>query len=162
MNCFSFSLHFFLCRKFSNWNITLCFQSVFGSIKNYFAGGKNDLPPVVKRSNDTDKAGVPKSRSELSQILENQRELPSPEAGEHPTLRFRSESIPTSKEVDEILDRNLDEMGSALSRLKMLGVGLKDELDTQSDLIGRVSQKTEDAGFRIEKQNKEMNRILKK
>jgi synaptosomal-associated protein 29 len=138
-------------------------KSVFGSIKNYFAGGKPDDRPR-STSSETDKPTVTKSRSELSQILENHGDGGnfSSDPTDHPTMRFRSESIPTSRDVDKILDQNLEEMGSAISRLKNLGLGLQGELDSQSDLLDRVANKTDNAVFNMDKQNKEMNRILKK
>ncbi|CAG7636643.1 unnamed protein product, partial [Allacma fusca] len=137
-------------------------KSVFGSIKNYFAGGKPDDRP--RTASETDKPTVTKSRSELSQILENHSEGGnfSSDVADHPTMRFRSESIPTSRDVDKILDQNLEEMGSAITRLKSLGLGLQGELDSQTDLLDRVANKTDNAVFNMDKQNKEMNRILKK
>jgi len=133
-------------------------KSVFGSIKNYFAGGKNDPPKVLSTPEEKEKT-VPKSRSDLSQILES-RQGPSADLSDHPVMRLRSESNPSSKEVDAILDKNLEEMGSALSRLKGLGLGLQDEIESQNDLLVRVGQKTEDADWRIKRQNKEMTKIL--
>ena len=53
-------------------------------------------------------------------------------------------------------------MSSALSRLKGLGIGLQDELDQQNALIDRLDDKASKAGWKLDKQNKDMNKILKK
>jgi hypothetical protein len=64
--------------------------------------------------------------------------------------------------VNKILDRNLDEMYSSLSRLKGLAQGLGEEIDTQNEIIDRLNDKTDKAEFTILRQNKDMNKILKK
>ena len=64
--------------------------------------------------------------------------------------------------VDEQLDRNLDDMASSLARLKGLAQGLNTELDEHNDILGRVADKTDVVGFKVDKQNKDMGKILKK
>ena len=68
----------------------------------------------------------------------------------------------TDLSVDEALDRNLDDMASGLARLKGLAEGLNSELSEHNDILDRVTDKTEVVGFKVDKQNKEMNKILKK
>lgn len=53
-------------------------------------------------------------------------------------------------------------MYGQISKLKGLATDLSGEIDTQNDLIGNITDKTEIAGITIEKQNKDMKRILKK
>jgi len=68
----------------------------------------------------------------------------------------------TPGSVDEALDRNLDDMASGLARLKGLAQGLNSELSEHNQILDRVSDKTEVVGFKVEKQNKDMTKILKK
>ena len=67
-----------------------------------------------------------------------------------------------SDAVDEQLDRNLDDMATSLARLKGLAQGLNTELDEHNDILERVTDKADVVGFKVDKQNKEMNKILKK
>uniref|UniRef100_A0A182K9S1 t-SNARE coiled-coil homology domain-containing protein n=1 Tax=Anopheles christyi TaxID=43041 RepID=A0A182K9S1_9DIPT len=60
------------------------------------------------------------------------------------------------------LDQNLDEMRGNLSRLKNLALDLNQEIDSQNDLIDDISDRVEDVDVKIGKQNKDMNRLLRK
>jgi synaptosomal-associated protein 29 len=60
------------------------------------------------------------------------------------------------------LDRNLEEMCDSLSRLKGLAVDLNLEIDSQNDLIDDISDQVENVDVKIQKQNKEMFKILGK
>ncbi|CAL8129739.1 unnamed protein product [Orchesella dallaii] len=136
-------------------------KSVFGSIRNYFSSSSKPETTAIKTSASTselDNQSTP--RSKLADILENSAEPPRDTL--HPTERLRSEVVHETKEVDDLLDRNLDMMGSSLSRLKMLGLGLQDEMEEQNELVDRISRKTEDVDFKMTQQTKDMNRILKK
>lgn len=53
-------------------------------------------------------------------------------------------------------------MSLSLSRLKGLAQGLGTELDDQNSLIDRLQDSTEKADWRIGRQNKDMERLLKK
>ena len=64
--------------------------------------------------------------------------------------------------MNQVLDRNLDDMCSSLSRLKGLAQDLGEEIDTQNELLDHLNDKTDKADFNIMRQNKEMSRILKK
>jgi hypothetical protein len=79
----------------------------------------------------------------------------------HPGLRMRGlEEEPGS--VDDILDRNLEEMSLGLSRLKGLANNLNTELDEHNAILDRLDHKTGSTHIRIEKQNKDMSKLLKK
>lgn len=67
-----------------------------------------------------------------------------------------------SKNISAMLDANLQEMATSISRLKGLATDLSQEIDTQNDLIDNISNKTEKADINIQRQNKDMQRILKK
>ena len=64
--------------------------------------------------------------------------------------------------VDDVLDRNLDEMAMGLSRLKGLALDLNAELDEHDDILIRLDDKASRTGVKVDKQNKDMSKILKK
>jgi synaptosomal-associated protein 29 len=64
--------------------------------------------------------------------------------------------------VNKVIDRNLEDMCFSLSRLKGLAEGLGEEIDTQNEVLDRLNDKTDKADFTILRQNKEMNKLLKK
>ena len=83
----------------------------------------------------------------------------------HPALKSRGlvendSGKPAS--VDDILDNNLDEMAMGLSRLKGLALDLNAELDEHDDILIRLDDKASRTGIKVEKQNKDMSKILNK
>jgi len=140
-------------------------RSVFGAVRNYF-GGRSTAPPPpaitgpMKPDLQQGSARVPvvSSASTLQQQQQSQRYQET-----HPGLRNKPgfvQAPPAS--VDDALDRNLDDMAAGLSRLKGLAQGLNSELNEHNDLLDRVNDKSEGVGFKVEKQNKAMEKILKK
>lgn len=150
-------------------------KSVFGSLKNYFSGRGDPKPASSDPGNAASGSGYSAAASQkLTQAMEAKSETTGP----HPGLRIRGLSdeddvpdlrSPTSSnplqsrynQINEILDQNIDEVGSSLSRLKGLAVGLGEEIESQNDLIGRIHDKTDRADVTIQRQNREMKRILK-
>ncbi|CAN7984894.1 unnamed protein product [Ixodes hexagonus] len=65
-------------------------------------------------------------------------------------------------EVEQKLDSNLAELDSGLGRLKCLAKGLGKELDDQTELLDRLTDKTDQAEGTIVHQNSQIRRILKK
>ena len=53
-------------------------------------------------------------------------------------------------------------MCTSLTRLKGLAEGLGDEIDAQNEVLDRLNDKTDKADFSIIRQNKDMNKLLKK
>jgi synaptosomal-associated protein 29 len=64
--------------------------------------------------------------------------------------------------VNKIIDRNLEDMCTSLVRLKGLAEGLGEEIDSQNEMLDRVTDKTDKADFSIMRQNKDMSKLLKK
>jgi len=64
--------------------------------------------------------------------------------------------------VNKIIDRNLEDMCTSLTRLKGLAEGLGDEIDSQNEILDRLNDKTDKADFSIIRQNKDMNKLLRK
>lgn len=90
----------------------------------------------------------------------------------HPSTRLHGTSYNSSqsqmqstggsKDFSTRLDANLQEMYSNISRLKGLASDLSYEIDSQNDLIDNITNKTETADMMIGRQNKDMQRLLKK
>ena len=82
----------------------------------------------------------------------------------HPALRTRGlvEKQNAAGSVNEVLDKNLDEMAMGLSRLKGLALDLNAELDEHDDILNRLDDKSAHAGIKVTKQNKDMSKLLKK
>ena len=64
--------------------------------------------------------------------------------------------------MNKIIDRNLEDMCTSLTRLKGLAEGLGDEIDSQNEILDRLNDKTDKADFSIIRQNKDMNKLLRK
>jgi hypothetical protein len=76
------------------------------------------------------------------------------------TLSQRNTS--SGQNVQRVIDRNLEDMCSSLSHLRGLAEVLGEEIDSQNDMLDRLNDKTDKADFTIQKQNKEINKLLKK
>lgn len=136
-------------------------KSVFGGLKNYLSGQKNMEPPQA-----SSKAN---SSAKINEIPN--KEKPSYET--HPVSRLRSDehaggygygqqTTSKSSSFNEQLDRNLDDMGSSLSRLKGLAIDLNQDIEEQNDLIDNITYKVEDVDLKIGRQNRDMNKLLGK
>jgi len=149
-------------------------KSVFGSIRNYFSGGTRDASkvPASQSSSSLDKeegggttdGSGAESKNKLARILETAGSESSSSSMAHPVERLRANDFnpPSSRDVNDILDQNLEDIGVSLTRLKGLGLDLNKEIVDQNEMLERIRDKTEDADFKIQRQNKDMNRILKK
>lgn len=137
-------------------------------MKNYFS--KPSEP--IKNSSEGSllKSGSSSSSSSnLSKVLEqssSQFDRDSPSQQQHPALRIKGLDNdfghkPLSN-VDEQLEQDLGDMSLSLSRLKGLAQGLSTELDDQNVLIDRLQTGADKADWRIQRQNKDMERLLKK
>lgn len=86
----------------------------------------------------------------------------------HPATRLRQldynnqQQNGGAQDFSAKLDANLQEMCSNISRLKGLASEMSGEIDSQNDLIGNIIDKTDRADLTIQKQSKDMNRLLKK
>ena len=132
-------------------------KSIFGGIRNYFAGG-----PTTQASTSAPRPPPSATASSLDYPL------PQASVSSHPGMRIRgldvaheSSSSATSA-VDAILDRNLDEMSMGLGRLKGLAENLNRELEEHNEIIDRLDDKTSSTNLRVERQNRDMNKLLKK
>ena len=139
-------------------------RSVFGSIKNYFSGhsttaSTNSNAAPASSTNRMPGSGQP---GQASYNDFNNRVSQSHNNISGMTQQQQQQRGGFSSAVDEQLDRNLDDMASSLARLKGMAQGLNTELDDHNQILDRVADKTDIVGFKVDKQNKEMNKILKK
>ncbi|VVC28758.1 Target SNARE coiled-coil homology domain [Cinara cedri] len=141
-------------------------KSIFGSFKNMLSG-KSNLPPRNSTS-DIESIGPPLinevRKSTLSETL-SQANSNLNSMDQHPGLRIRGlvdneSTSPTN--TQSTLDNNLDEILGSMARLKGLALGLGEEIDSQNDLVESILNKTDKADINMERQNKEINRLLKK
>jgi len=132
-------------------------KSVFGGLKNYLSGQKNMEPPQARSSSS-------------AKVNENQnKEKPSYET--HPVSRLRSDDFggygygqqtTKSSSFNEQLDKNLDDMGDSLSRLKGLAIDLHQDIEEQNGLIDNITYKVDNVDLKIGRQNRDMNKLLGK
>ncbi|XP_030747436.1 synaptosomal-associated protein 29 [Sitophilus oryzae] len=139
-------------------------KSVFSSLKNYMSGRNDKSPTTSSSTPSTVKESV--SNTNLQEKLQTYDRF-----NEHPSTRLRGSDYNAlqtqsyssgSKDFSAKLDANLQEMCSNISRLKGLASELGEEIDSQNDLIENITNKTEQADLSIQKQNKDMTRILRK
>ncbi|KAI8916044.1 hypothetical protein EDD86DRAFT_197523 [Gorgonomyces haynaldii] len=65
-------------------------------------------------------------------------------------------------EYEEEIDSNLNQLSSGLSRLKMMGQAMNDELDSQSSQLHRISDRTDTARDHVGRLNQKMTAFDKK
>ena len=134
-------------------------RSVFGSVKNYFSGRSS---ASAGAANSNAAAATPAGRTSTASAApagqSSYNDFNNRVSQSHNNLQ----GMRVSDAVDEQLDRNLDDMATSLARLKGLAQGLNTELDEHNDILERVTDKADVVGFKVDKQNKEMNKILKK
>jgi len=137
-------------------------RSVFGSIRNYFSGHSNSAQaPAPAPGGAAGNRNLSSSASTgQGQASFNDFNNRVTQSQSHNTVQ--QGSTQNYNAVDARLDRNLDDMATSLARLKGLAQGLNTELDDHNQIIERVHDKSEVVGFKVDKQNKDMGRILKK
>jgi len=140
-------------------------RSVFGAVRNYFGGrsqgSQGPQGPAVHTESQTSAPRVSTSAS-VGSLQAGVQQSQRYQDG-HPGLRTKPGFAPAPPaSVDDALDRNLDDMAAGLSRLKGLAQGLNSEMNEHNDILDRVNDKSEDVGFKVQKQNKAMEKILKK
>jgi len=141
-------------------------RSVFGAVRNYFGGrGSTTTAPPTAPPTSSNKVTDPASstaRVPVSSSMGSLQQNPRYQEN-HPALKNKPGFVQhPPANVDDALDRNLDDMAAGLSRLKGLAQGLNAELNDHNDILDRVNDKSEGVAFKVEKQNKDMAKILKK
>ena len=132
-------------------------KSIFGGIRNYFANKGNTAAAA-------NAATAPVASSPYQQTNSQQQpQQPQPSSQSHPGMRVRGfDTMEAGGNADAVLDRNLEEMSMGLGRLKGLAENLNKELDEHNDIIDRLDDKTSSTNIRVERQNRDMSKLLKK
>lgn len=160
-------------------------KSLFGGIKNYF-GSKTPDPSAMSSSQSVPGSMGSKPNGYKSSLTETigaiSSESNSRANDSHPALVRRGLGNPfdeeeeesgkrqgprsgyeaRSRQIDKQLDDNLGELDMGLNRLKNLALGLGNEIETQNEMIERITTKAERAEDTIGHQNRQMKQILKK
>jgi synaptosomal-associated protein 29 len=136
-------------------------KSTFSSIRNYFRKPIDAGNPTVEIKSSQSTSSLRTSFQPLE--IDSNRDSRDPSVlRRNELLDSRSQTFDSPRSVYEQLENKLDEMSSATSRIKGLGIGLQDELDQQNVLIETLDDKASKASWKLDKQNKEMNKIFKK
>eukprot|EP00096_Caligus_rogercresseyi_P014166 TRINITY_DN6695_c0_g1_i1.p1 TRINITY_DN6695_c0_g1~~TRINITY_DN6695_c0_g1_i1.p1 ORF type:complete len:224 (+),score=89.87 TRINITY_DN6695_c0_g1_i1:81-752(+) len=128
-------------------------KSVLGGIMNYFSGRSRAAPSHA--SSGGLKASLRPEPSPPPPLSTTNSSNSSTPRGPPPIYYNENNS-------EEILERNLDEMSMGLSRLKVLAHGLNKEMDEHNGILDRIDDGVGKNAWRIEKQNKDMSKLLKK
>ncbi|EDV35482.1 uncharacterized protein Dana_GF12455 [Drosophila ananassae] len=147
-------------------------KSVFGGLKNYLSGNR-DQPPSATAS-PTASQSSREANSNIDEGACGGVTSPAPYSptdpyDNHPVSRLRGD--PTSTYQSQAhgrnpfqaqIDANLEEMCGNLSDLKLLALDLGSEIESQNELIDNMNYKIEDVDLKMNKQNKDMSKLLKK
>lgn len=152
-------------------------QKHLNSLKSVFGGLKNYLSGRMGQDQQNGQAGVSQtniSPSPSEEVYPNPQDFRIPD-NYWPDATTRRPNYSSSQEIihtngstmsaggfSQQLDQNLDDMRGNLSRLKNLALDLNQEIDSQNDLIDDISNRVEDVDVKIGKQNKDINRLLRK
>lgn len=140
-------------------------KSVFGGFKNWF-GGKGAAPAKTPTEAPSEKpprrleSAVSTMKSDTGGFYEDSDMKKSATA---PSLSSSTKASLQGTRwgaMDEEIDENLDVMSQHLQRLKNLGLGLGDEIESQNQVIDRVAVKADKNNVTIRDQDKQMKRIL--
>lgn len=134
-------------------------KSVFYGIKNYISG-KSRSPSPCRHQLSSHKQS-PKFGRSTFYPTDSPHKSKCANASLH-NLDVESSAGPSSKQVDDILETNLQEMAYHLKQLKVLGIDFGKEIDHQNEIIDILHDKVDQADIKIHKQNNEMDNILGK
>jgi len=159
-------------------------KSVFGSMKNWWGGKKDEpkeefIPPPreshLKETLDTQRANEVhpslRMRSEDFQGFYEDSEGASSGRGtnssystssSYSTQRTTTSNSSRMAAYEDQVDQNLGMMSDGLSRLKMLGRGLEQEITEQNEQLERITPQIDKASGTIQDQTGQMRKILGK
>lgn len=133
-------------------------KSIFGGLKNYFSGNNNKLQgqPISEAGSSTN--ANPNNNPEVKQ----EKSSYVPHHSSPTPLLVQKAQAPASNAFEARLESNLDAMCDNLTRLKGLAEDLHGEIETQNDLIDEMVYKSESVEIKMGKQQKDIDRLLKK
>ncbi|XP_017018695.1 synaptosomal-associated protein 29 [Drosophila kikkawai] len=148
-------------------------KSVFGGLKNYLAGNRD--PASTAAASPTTSLSSQEANSNIDLGACGGASPPAPLSpadryDNHPVSRLRGDPSSTYQSQQRLganpfqaqIDANLEDMCSNLSVLKMLATDLGGEIESQNELLDNMNYKIEDVDMKMNKQNKDMSKLLKK
>ncbi|KAH8390420.1 hypothetical protein KR200_011938 [Drosophila serrata] len=148
-------------------------KSVFGGLKNYLSGNRD--PASTAAGSPTTSLSSQEANSNIDLGACGGASPPAPLSpadryDNHPVSRLRgdpsstyqSQQCQTANPFQAQIDANLEDMCSNLSVLKMLATDLGGEIESQNELLDNMNYKIEDVDMKMNKQNKDMSKLLKK
>ncbi|XP_017866600.1 PREDICTED: synaptosomal-associated protein 29 [Drosophila arizonae] len=153
-------------------------KSVFGGLKNYLSGNR-DAPTATASpsgsqvSQETNSNINSMSGGVGGGAIPKHPMSPTERYDNHPVSGIRDDRSSfhqrqaqaqqrAANPFQQQLESNLDEMCDNLSRLKFLATDLGTEIESQNSLLDNMNYKIESVDINLVKQNKEMNKLLKK
>ncbi|EDV98072.1 synaptosomal-associated protein 29 [Drosophila grimshawi] len=155
-------------------------KSVFGGLKNYLSGSRDQPPtatgsPTSSQETNCNASVVTGGGVGAGAIPKQHPQAMSPTEryDNHPVSRIRDDSSSyhqrqaqaqqrAANPFQHQLESNLDDMCDNLSRLKFLATDLGTEIESQNGLLDNMNYKIESVDLKMNKQNKDMNKLLKK
>ncbi|XP_064625189.1 synaptosomal-associated protein 29-like isoform X2 [Lineus longissimus] len=139
-------------------------KSIFGGFKNWFGGSKPEQEKEIPKRESGLKAFVENSdidRSAAPHPVEAMRERDAYRSSD----RYRDEMDAQKMRkpgdrYEEQFDSNLGMMSDNLARLKNMGLGMTDEIEAQTEQIGRITGEVDRADSNVYGQTKQIYKIL--
>ncbi|KAH8318327.1 hypothetical protein KR074_008681 [Drosophila pseudoananassae] len=147
-------------------------KSVFGGLKNYLSGNRDQPPsatasPTASQSSQEANSNI--NEGACGGVTSPAPYSPTDPYDNHPVSRLRGDPSSTyqsqaqaSDPFQAQIDANLKKMCGNLSDLKLLAIDVGREIESQNKLIDNMNYEIEDVNLKMNKQNKDMSRLLKK
>jgi synaptosomal-associated protein 29 len=142
-------------------------KSFFGGFKNYFSRNSDKTQTI--RSSETKNTNNTIDSMENNFYAQNHPALSQRGVhtngfvlDEEETDQIYSQQSSRSRQFDEELELNLNEIDSGVDRLKQLSLSLGNEIDSQNSLLDRITKDAERAEGMVKNQNIQMRQILRK
>ncbi|KAH8272880.1 hypothetical protein KR018_006662 [Drosophila ironensis] len=150
-------------------------KSVFGGLKNYLSGNRDQPPtatasPTASQSSQEANSNANSTAGAYGGAASSSAPMsPTDRYDNHPVSRLRDEpgssyraQTNAGNPFQAQIDANLEEMCGNLSDLKLLALDLGTEIESQNELLDNMNYKIEDVDIKMNKQNKDMSKLLKK
>lgn len=128
-------------------------KSMFGNVKDFFSGSikKQKSQPCTSSS----PISINNSRTKIDESSISSSPVP-------PSPRMSLQKKASSYAFEDSMSNNLDSISDNLTKLKGLAQAMNAELDTQEALLDDIVQKSESVEFKMTKQQKSIEKLLKK
>lgn len=121
-------------------------QNRIGQAQTYGRNDPNDADELMGGGSGSGRGRV-KTQSEIALKKEGRK-------------RYQFDATGSDDEMEDELDDNLDEIGDATKRLKMLGMAMNQELNTQNKRIDVIDQKTGGLDTRLFRNTERVSQVF--